>query len=89
MTIFSPQITRRLLLFASALLLTLIGADFVAQAHAAETTKLCQINVVDQESKWPVPLIELTTNHHVQFVTDNAGVIAFDLPELMGQETWF
>jgi hypothetical protein len=25
----------------------------------------------------------------VRFLTDNAGVIAFDLPELMGRETWF
>ena len=25
----------------------------------------------------------------MRFVTDNAGVIAFDLPELMGRETWF
>jgi hypothetical protein len=27
--------------------------------------------------------------HGVRLVSDNAGVIAFDLPELMGQETWF
>src|SRR5690606_21311156 len=26
--------------------------------------------------------------HNVQFVTDNAGVVAFDLPELMEQPTW-
>ena len=30
-----------------------------------------------------------TTTHSVKFVTDNAGRVAFDLPELMGQETWF
>jgi hypothetical protein len=36
-----------------------------------------------------VPLVELRTTHHARFVTDNAGVIAFDLPELMGVETWF
>jgi hypothetical protein len=33
--------------------------------------------------------VELRTTHGVRFVTDNAGVIAFDLPELMGRETWF
>ncbi|HEV2390909.1 MAG TPA: hypothetical protein VG146_00960 [Verrucomicrobiae bacterium] len=36
-----------------------------------------------------MPLVELRTTHEVRFVTDNAGLIAFDLPELMGRETWF
>jgi hypothetical protein len=56
---------------------------------AAEPTSPCRIEVVDAENGWPVPLVELRTTHHARFVTDNAGVIAFDLPELMGQETWF
>jgi hypothetical protein len=34
-----------------------------------------------------VPLVELRTTHNVRFVTDNAGRIALDLPELMGEET--
>jgi hypothetical protein len=33
-----------------------------------------------------VPLVALTTTHNVRFVTDNAGRVAFDLPELMGKE---
>ncbi|MDQ2731567.1 MAG: hypothetical protein M3Y56_07905 [Armatimonadota bacterium] len=49
----------------------------------------CRIEVVEKGSGWPVPLVELRTNSNVRFVTDNAGVIAFDLPELMGHETWF
>lgn len=48
----------------------------------------CRIRVVDAESGSPVPMVELTTTHHVSFFTDNAGLVAFDLPELMGQETW-
>ncbi len=48
----------------------------------------CRIEVVDKETRWPVPMVELRTNHSVKFVTDNAGRVAFDLPELMGQETW-
>lgn len=48
-----------------------------------------EIRVIDEENGWPVPLIELRTTHEVSFITDNAGVIAFDLPELMGQPTWF
>ena len=44
---------------------------------------------MEKGSGWPVPLVELRTTHQVRFVTDNAGVIAFDLPELMGRECWF
>lgn len=47
------------------------------------------IKVVEEGSGWPVPLVELRTMHNVRFVSDNAGVIAFDLPELMDTETWF
>lgn len=47
-----------------------------------------RIRVVDEENGWPVPLVELRTTHQVSFFTDNAGVVAFDLPELMGVETW-
>ena len=36
-----------------------------------------------------MPLVELRTTHNVRFVSDNAGLIALDLPELMGRETWF
>lgn len=57
-------------------------------ATAAERAP-CRIAIVDRASGWPVPLVELRTVHGVRFVTDNAGVIAFDLPELMGKETWF
>jgi hypothetical protein len=44
---------------------------------------------VEKSTGWPVSLVELRTTHHARFVTDNTGVIAFDLPELMGRETWF
>lgn len=49
----------------------------------------CRIEVRDAENDWPVPLVELRTTSDMRFITDNAGVIAFDLPELMGRETWF
>ena len=47
-----------------------------------------RIEIVDDETGWPVPLVELRTTHNVCFVSDNAGVIAFDSPELMNQQTW-
>lgn len=49
----------------------------------------CRIEVVEKGSGWPVPLVELRTTNSIRFVTDNAGLIAFDLPELMGQEVFF
>jgi hypothetical protein len=58
-------------------------------ARAAASPPMCRIEVVEKDTGWPVPLVELRTTHHARFVTDNAGVTAFDLPECMGKETWF
>ena len=49
----------------------------------------CRIDVVEKSSGWPVPLVELRTIHNFRFVTDNAGVIVLDQPELMGREVFF
>ncbi|MBP5321366.1 MAG: hypothetical protein J6334_10295 [Kiritimatiellae bacterium] len=49
----------------------------------------CRVEVVERGSGWPVPLVELQTTHALRFVTDNAGIIALDAPELMGREVWF
>ncbi|HBN75864.1 MAG TPA: hypothetical protein DD473_08610 [Planctomycetaceae bacterium] len=73
-------------LYKIALLAGLIVLNLQAYSLAIE---LCEIQIIDAQNRWPVPLVELTTNHHVRFVTDNAGRIAFDLPELMNVETWF
>lgn len=67
-------------LFAFALL--------AALAQPARALTPCEILVVEKGRGWPVPLVELRTTHAVRFVSDNAGVIAFDLPELMDRETW-
>jgi hypothetical protein len=48
----------------------------------------CRVEVVDASNGWPVPLVELTTTSGLTFVTDNAGVVAFDATEFMGRETW-
>jgi hypothetical protein len=68
----------------------LVGVFSGSRLAAAETPPPpCRIEVVEKGAGWPVPLVELRTTHQVRFITDNAGVIAFDLPELMGRETWF
>lgn len=48
----------------------------------------CRIEVSERGTDWPVPGVELRTVHGARLVSDNAGLIAFDLPELMGRETW-
>jgi hypothetical protein len=67
----------------------LFSVSISLKATAAEPKELCKILVTEKGTAWPVPLVELRTTHLARFVTDNAGVIAFDLPELMDQETWF
>ncbi len=62
---------------------------FVPSFAHAETPKPCRIEVVEKGSGWPVPLVELRTTHQMRFITDNAGVIAMDAPELMGRQIWF
>lgn len=69
--------------------LKLLSIFWLGAACLAGAMEPCRIEVVESGSGWPVPLVELRTTHNVRFVSDNAGVIAFDLPELMGRETWF
>ena len=47
------------------------------------------IRVVDEETGRGVPLVELTTVNQVTFVTDNAGVVAFEEPGLMDRDVYF
>ncbi len=61
---------------------------WLAPAFAA-AVEPCRLLIVDEGNGWPVPLVELETTNHVRFASDNAGVIAFDLPELLNTETWF
>lgn len=55
----------------------------------AASIRPCRVDVVEKGVGVPVPLVELRTTHQVRFVSDNAGRIAVDAPELMGRETWF
>lgn len=76
----------RLALSSSFLRSAVVASLLLASAvHAIEPFR---IEVVDGENGWPVPRVELRTTHGVSFFTDNAGVVAFDLPEFMGREIW-
>jgi hypothetical protein len=79
-------VANRIPSFAFAIGLASLGLLFTLPARSAEP---CRIEVVERGTGWAVPLVELRTTHHARFVSDNAGLIAFDLPELMNRETWF
>lgn len=72
------------------LLLCLLGMiGIVCPLKRSEGAEPFRIEVRDRANNWPVPLVELKTTHHLSFVTDNAGVVAIDTPEMMGTEVWF
>ena len=48
-----------------------------------------RITVVDSRTQRGVPLVELRTVNEVAYVTDSAGVVAFDEPGLMDQRVFF
>ncbi len=47
------------------------------------------IEVVDEATGRGVPLVELTTTSGVSYVTDSAGLVAFNEPGLMNQRVFF
>ena len=47
------------------------------------------ITVIDEQTGRGVPLVELTTTGGIAYITDSAGVVAFDEPELLGQRVHF
>lgn len=56
---------------------------------AADPVKPFAIEVVDEATGRGVPLVELTTTGGITFVTDSAGLAAFDEPGLMNQIVYF
>ena len=56
---------------------------------AAENRKPFKIQVVDEQTGRGVPLVELRTVHQVRYLTDSAGLVAFDQPGLMGRKIFF
>jgi len=68
---------------------TKLALFFAVASSSLVAAEPCRIEVIEKGSGWPVPLIEFRTTHSARFVTDNAGIIALDAPELMGREVWF
>ena len=82
-TCFHPRGSKRMMKRLFLFLLVLVGT------LSARADEAFRITILDAENDWPVPLVELRTVHHQRFLSDNAGVIAVDDPELMSREVWF
>jgi hypothetical protein len=61
----------------------------LAVSSAGLAIEPCRIEIVDKENGWAVPLVELRTTHDARYVSDNAGLIALEDPELLGRAVWF
>lgn len=70
-------------------MICLVTAMILAQAAAPERPRPFAITVVDDETGRGVPLVELRTVNGIRYVTDSAGVVAFDEPGLLGQDVHF
>ncbi len=80
---------QRTTLTAHVYAFVLVVPFITAAVSAAAAPVPCCIEVVEKGSGWPVPLVQLRTTHSLVFVTDNAGVVAIDQPELLGREVFF
>ncbi len=74
-------------------LVALSAAAWFASVNPARADVLprdfFQIQIVDDATSRGVPLVELETVHHLRFVSDNAGRVAFAEPGLMDQPVFF
>ena len=73
---------------ASAPAVTGSGVDLAVVRSPAASAPF-RITVVDSKTGRGVPLVELTTVNGIVYVTDSAGVVAFDEPGLMNEDVFF
>ena len=59
------------------------------QPRDTHASRFFGIHVVDEETGRGVPLVELETVHHLRYLTDSAGWIAVEEPELMDRRVFF
>ena len=85
----SPSFRFRLSAFSYCLAawLGLFTSQPPVRAHDA--SRYFAIQVVDDQTGRGVPLVELRTVHEVRWVTDSAGLVAFDEPGLMDRDVFF
>jgi hypothetical protein len=75
---------RRLLIYLSAGVIA-----FTITPPPAVAGDLMEIRVVDKETRRGIPMVELITVDEVVYITDSAGRLALDEPELNGALVFF
>src|SRR5256885_9119225 len=60
-----------------------------AAPQASDPDRYFAIEVVDEQTGRGVPMVELQTTSSVSYVTDSAGLVAFDEPGLLGKKVFF
>jgi hypothetical protein len=71
------------------LLLLLLPALCRAQAPPLAPSRYFAIEIVDEQTRRGVPMVELQTTSGVSYITDSNGLIAFYEPGLMNKKVWF
>ena len=71
------------------LALLLLSSWAVVNGQPTRPEKPFVIQVVDEATNRPVPLVEISTVHQVTHITDNHGITAWNEPELAGEEVFF
>ena len=71
------------------LALLLFGWWAVVNGQTTRLEKSFVIQVLDQATNRPVPLVEISTVHRVTHITDNTGLTAWNEPELIGEDVFF
>ena len=79
----------KVLIVLATLWLVLLQFGCSCTLRAAPAPDYAEIHVIDDETERGIPLVELTTVHHLRFVTDNAGRIAIGEPGLLGHDVFF
>jgi hypothetical protein len=59
------------------------------QSSPPARARVFRIQVVDDETGWGVPLVELKTVNQIRFITDSNGIAAFDEPGLFNRKVFF
>ena len=67
----------------------LAATALIGLTRAISAAEPFAIEVVDDQTGRGVPLVELTTTGGITYVTDSAGLVAFDEPDLLGQRVHF
>ena len=71
------------------LALLLLSSWAVVNGQPTRPEKPFVIQVVDEATNRPVPLVEISTVHQVTHITDNHGITTWNEPELIGEEVFF